>query len=85
MIKLIFMDLNTLIIIVTHNSEDFIEGCLKTLILNNYSRWFLTIVDNSSKDSTVQKISAYNRNDSSCEVIQDIINTIYKKFENIIL
>ena len=33
--------------------------------------------------STTQKISVYIGNSKSCEVIQDIVNTIYKKFENV--
>ncbi|MCL4376998.1 MAG: glycosyltransferase family 2 protein [Actinobacteria bacterium] len=46
----------TLIVIVTFNSEEFIERCLDSILTSDYKDWFLIIIDNNSKDQTVSRI-----------------------------
>ncbi len=53
------MDNKSLIVIITYNSQDFIEKCLLSIIKQNYKRWFLIIVDNASKDGTVERIREF--------------------------
>ena len=56
------MYINTLIILVTFNSEKFIEKCLNSILSSNYKNWFLILIDNNSKDSTLYKIRNYVEN-----------------------
>lgn len=53
------MESNTLIIIVTFNSEAFIEKCLQSVISSDFNGWFLAIVDNNSADGTINKINEF--------------------------
>jgi GT2 family glycosyltransferase len=53
------MDINSLIIIVTYNSQDFIDECLKSIASQTYDRWKLIVVDNNSSDGTVEKIREF--------------------------
>ncbi|MBN2072322.1 MAG: glycosyltransferase family 2 protein, partial [Actinobacteria bacterium] len=46
----------SLVVIVTYNSSDFIEDCLTSIARQDYRDWYLVIVDNNSADSTVRKI-----------------------------
>ena len=56
------MYINTLIILVTFNSEKFIEKCLNSILFSDYKNWFLILIDNNSKDSTLSKIRNYIEN-----------------------
>ncbi|MFZ3106843.1 MAG: glycosyltransferase family 2 protein [Candidatus Hydromicrobium sp.] len=58
------MDNKSLIVIVTYNSQDFIENCLRSITGQNYKDWFLVVIDNGSSDSSVTKIREF-RNMSS--------------------
>ena len=58
------MDNKSLIVIVTYNSQDFIENCLRSITGQNYKNWFLIVIDNNSSDSSVAKIREF-RNMSS--------------------
>ena len=53
------MEIETLIIIVTYNSEDFIENCLKSVAASSYRKWFLAVIDNNSIDNTIKKIKEF--------------------------
>jgi GT2 family glycosyltransferase len=53
------MEINTLIIIVTFNSQSFIEKCLESIISSSFNRWFLVVLDNNSKDLTIDKINKF--------------------------
>jgi len=53
------MDNKSLIVVVTYNSQDFIENCLKSIIEQDYKDWFLVVIDNNSSDSTVRKIKDF--------------------------
>jgi len=53
------MDNNSLIVIVTYNSQDFIEGCLKSVAAQTYDSWQLLVLDNNSSDRTVEKIRGF--------------------------
>jgi len=50
------MEQKSLIIIVSYNSESFIENCLRSIIAQNYRDWFLVVADNNSSDRTVEII-----------------------------
>jgi len=51
------MNIDTLIVVVTYNSSDYIENCLSSILSSSYKKWFLSLVDNNSSDDTIQKIS----------------------------
>ncbi len=50
------MDPRIFISVVTFNSEDFIENCIDSIIASDRNDWFLTVIDNNSGDSTVDRI-----------------------------
>ena len=54
------MDSKISIIIVTHNSEKFIDECLASLITQRYKAFEIIVVDNCSKDTTRKVIERYN-------------------------
>jgi len=53
------MNAESLIVIVSYNSENFIENCLKSILEQDYKNWFLVVVDNNSKDETISKIKEF--------------------------
>ena len=53
------MGTKSLIVIVTYNSQDFIENCLRSITGQNYKDWFLVVIDNGSSDSSVAKIREF--------------------------
>jgi len=53
------MDAKSLIVVVSYNSENFIENCLKSVLKQNYKSWILVVVDNNSKDETVDRIREF--------------------------
>ncbi|MCD4669474.1 MAG: glycosyltransferase family 2 protein [Actinomycetia bacterium] len=50
------MEDRSLIIIITYNSESFIEGCLKSVVGQTYKNWKLIVADNDSSDDTIRII-----------------------------
>jgi GT2 family glycosyltransferase len=53
------MNNRSLIVIVTYNSQDFIEDCLKSVTDQAYSGWKLIVVDNNSSDETLARIRQF--------------------------
>jgi GT2 family glycosyltransferase len=53
------MGAESLIVIVTYNSQDFIENCLCSVEGQSYNDWFLVVVDNNSGDDTRARIEDY--------------------------
>jgi len=53
------MDAKSLIVVVSYDSENFIENCLKSILQQNYKSWFLVVIDNNSKDGTVDRIREF--------------------------
>ena len=53
------MKIETIITIVTYNSQDFILDCLDSVIKSDYKKWFLVVVDNNSQDGTTDKIERF--------------------------
>jgi glycosyltransferase involved in cell wall biosynthesis len=47
------------IIIPLHNAEHFIEQTLNSVLSQNYHNWELILIDDASKDKTLQKIKLY--------------------------
>ena len=58
------MENNALIIIVTYNSENFIEKCLFSIASQNFKNYFLLIIDNKSSDLTLDRIKQYKNAES---------------------
>ncbi|MBC7333867.1 MAG: glycosyltransferase family 2 protein, partial [Actinobacteria bacterium] len=53
------MNLNTLIVVVSYNSESFIENCLRSISEQTYKKWFLVVVDNNSSDTTASRVKDF--------------------------
>ena len=47
------------IVVVTYNSIDFIEECIKSIVTQTYKEFEIFIVDNNSQDNTVGFIRRY--------------------------
>ena len=52
------MDIENLIIIVTYNSRDFIEDCIKSIAASDIKKYFLAVIDNNSSDGTLEKLAS---------------------------
>ena len=64
-------DFEACIVIVTYNSQHFIEECLNSLIFSDYKKWFLIIIDNNSSDGTFKKILALNLDKKNFNLIKN--------------
>ena len=53
------MNIKSLIVIVTYNSQNFIESCLRSVAGQDYKDWFLIVIDNASTDNTITKIRQF--------------------------
>ena len=53
------MNIKSLIVIVTYNSQNFIESCLRSVAGQDYKDWFLLVIDNASADNTITKIRQF--------------------------
>jgi len=53
------MSIKSLIVIVTYNSQNFIESCLRSVAGQDYKDWFLIVIDNASVDNTITKIREF--------------------------
>ena len=53
------MENAALIIVVTYNSENFIEKCLFSIASQNFKNYFLLVIDNKSSDLTIERIKQY--------------------------
>lgn len=58
------MENAALIIVVTYNSENFIEKCLFSIASQNFKNYFLLVIDNKSIDLTVERIKQYKNAES---------------------
>lgn len=56
------MDIETLIIVITYNSRDFISSCIDSIISSDYRKWFLAVVDNNSSDMTARVVEDIEKN-----------------------
>lgn len=52
------MNIENLIVIVTYNSQDFIEDCISSVVSSDIKKYFLVVIDNNSTDSTLKKLSS---------------------------
>ena len=73
------MDLAS-VIIVTWNSEKFIEDCLASVLAQTYPRLEVIVVDNGSQDSTLRKIRDRY---SSITIVENSENLGYCRANNI--
>ena len=48
------------VVVVTHQSEDVIDGCLRSVpaAMTGIDRWLVVVVDNASTDATVARAAA---------------------------
>jgi len=58
------MNEKILIVIVTFNSENFVERCLFSIANQNYKNFVLILVDNASADKTVEIVRNYRNAES---------------------
>ena len=58
------MENAALIIVVTYNSENFIEKCLFSIASQNFKNYFLLVIDNKSSDLTLERIKEYKNAES---------------------
>jgi len=58
------MENAALIIVVTYNSENFIEKCLFSIASQNFKNYFLLVIDNKSSDLTIERIKQYKNAES---------------------
>lgn len=49
-------DAESLIVIVTYNSRNFITECLQSVFASGYKDWKMVLIDNNSIDDTVKKV-----------------------------
>ena len=49
------------VILVTYNSEKYLDNCLKSVFKNKYSNFETIIVDNNSSDNTQSIIKEYKK------------------------
>jgi glycosyltransferase involved in cell wall biosynthesis len=49
------------IIVATYNSGKYLEGCLKSILKQNYKNYEIIIIDNQSKDKTLKIIKKYEK------------------------
>ena len=50
------------IITVTYNSEKYLEGCIQSVVMQNYQDVEHIIIDGGSTDGTLSIIEKYNNN-----------------------
>jgi GT2 family glycosyltransferase len=53
------MDGRSLIVVVTYNSSQFIEECLRSVSVQSYTDWKIILVDNGSVDGTIKKVREF--------------------------
>jgi GT2 family glycosyltransferase len=52
------MDIENLIVIVTYNSRDFVEECIRSIAASDIKKYFLAVIDNNSSDGTLEKLAS---------------------------
>lgn len=53
------MEPKSLIVVISYNSESFIEKCLNSVVSQDYHSWFLLVVDNNSTDLSLSRIREF--------------------------
>ena len=71
------------IIILTYNSEKYIENCLKSIFEQTYDNVELIVIDNCSKDNTVDKIRNSKFEIRNFKFIENSINLGYAGGNNV--
>lgn len=55
------MDTNFLVVVTVYNSENYIEGCIRSILNQNYKNFKLVVVDDCSTDNTTKIIKSIGR------------------------
>ena len=72
------------IVIVTHNSRDFVDSCLHSIRhYTTYPRYEVWVVDNDSHDDTRQKVAKYGKSDQRVRLIRLASNQGFAAATNI--
>lgn len=60
------------IIIPVYNSESYIEACIRSVLLQNYSNWELLLINDGSKDNSGIICQEFSKKDSRIKYIENI-------------
>jgi len=71
------------IIILTYNSEGYIENCLQSIFAQTYRNIEVLVVDNNSKDNTVKIIENWKLKIENFKFIKNLINMGYTGGNNL--
>ncbi|MBU1579521.1 MAG: glycosyltransferase [Bacteroidetes bacterium] len=71
------------VIIVTYNAEDYIDSCVSSLLMQEYTNFNILIIDNNSSDKTRNLIRKYIRVREKIVLIENQGNFGFSKACNI--
>jgi len=74
---------NITVIIITYNAEDYIDSCLNSLLMQEYTNFNILIIDNNSSDKTTDLIRKYIRVREKIILIENQGNFGFSKACNI--
>ena len=58
------------IVVPIYNGENYIEDCLKSIVLQSYTEWELLLIDNASTDDSLNRCRDYAAKDDRIQVFQ---------------
>jgi len=65
-------DANVTILITTYNSELYIDKAIESIINQTYTNWEIIIIDDNSKDNTIELLKKYNDNNKIKIIYNDM-------------
>lgn len=75
--------MKTSIIIVTYNAENYIKNCLNSILKQNNKNFDVIIVDNNSKDKTLEIINNFQKKSKKIYLLKNNENLGFSKSNNI--
>lgn len=80
-----YKDMNRLasIIVLTYNSEKYIENCLQSIFAQTYDNIEVIIIDNCSKDNTIAVIENWKLKIGNFKFVKNLINPGYAVGNNL--
>lgn len=71
------------IIMPAYNSEKYIGKAIESVLAQTYNNWELIVIDDASKDNTLDIINDYRKKDSRIKLFQNKVNTGVSATRNI--